>query len=193
MSVLVGLVLAPASAQMPQLKPDVPKMDVPAAQPKKPTGPLQGKIQHSAKRVNIPGWIQNKNGSLKGWGRGTMSKDALKAQVKDLQADVESGIGIIGVKFVLFAGRNPVINRVFPLTPAFKSGIQPNDVIVAVDGVPTMGLSKEEVYDMIVGTPGTTVTLSVQSSGDFRAVTMVRMDLNDITDPFVRRDYMMSM
>lgn len=122
-----------------------------------------------------------------------MSKDALKAQVKDLQADVESGIGIIGVKFVLFAGRNPVINRVFPLTPAFKSGIQPNDVIVAVDGVPTMGLSKEEVYDMIVGTPGTTVTLSVQSSGDFRAVTMVRMDLNDITDPFVRRDYMMSM
>ncbi len=196
LTLLAPLSGAPAWAQLTQLKPDVPKLDTPSepVKPKAPSGPLKGNIQHNDTfRQNVlPGFIQGQ-GNLKGWGRGTMGKNVLKGKTNQLETEVESGIGIIGVKFILLSGRPPVINRVFPLTPAYKSGLQPNDVIVAVDGVPTLGLSKEEVYDMIVGTPGTTVTLSVSRSGDFSAVTMTRMDLNDISDPFVRRDYMMSM
>ena len=110
-----------------------------------------------------------------------------------LQSQATSGFGIIGVKFVLANGNPPVINRVFAGTPAAQVGMHPTDVIVAVDGVPTSGLSKEEVYDLIIGSPGTPVNVSIMSHGDFRVVTCVRMDINDITDPLVRRDYLTSM
>jgi C-terminal processing protease CtpA/Prc len=120
---------------------------------------------------------------------------ALEAQTRNnapLNAQVASGIGIIGVKFVLAFGRPPVINRVFPGTPAAVVGLRNNDVIVAVDGIPTYGLTKEEVYQMIVGSPGTPVTVTVSRNGDYVPRTMNRMDFNDITDPIVRRDYLMS-
>src|SRR5262249_17746109 len=99
----------------------------------------------------------------------------------------------IGVKFVLQLGKPPVINRVFAGTPAAQVGLVPEDVIVAVDGVPTAGLTKEEVYDLIIGSPGTRVNISISRGGDFQVVTCTRMDINELTDPVVRRDYMMSM
>jgi hypothetical protein len=50
------------------------------------------------------------------------------------------------------------------------------------------------VYDLIIGSPGTTVNISVmRASGDFKVYTCTRMDINDLTDPLVRRDYLMSM
>jgi C-terminal processing protease CtpA/Prc len=119
----------------------------------------------------------------------------LRAKIREqkLKAIAESGVGIIGVKFIMTNGQPPMINRVFPGTPASEVGMRPFDVIVAVDGVPTYGLSKEEVYDLIIGVPGTDVTLSIQRSGDFTVHKVVRMDLNDIKDPIVRRDYMTQM
>ncbi len=106
-----------------------------------------------------------------------------------LSADATSGIGIIGVKFVMAMGRPPIINRVFPGTPASEKGLRTNDIIIAVDGVPTFGLTKDEVYNMIVGTPNTPVTISVRRNQDFEVCKMLRMDFNDIKDPRVRRDY----
>ena len=92
----------------------------------------------------------------------------------------------------MFGNQSPIINRVFPQTPAAATGVRQDDVIVAVDGVPTAGLSKEEVYDMIIGSPGTRVSLSLQHDDDYRVVNMTRMDLNDI-DPFIRREYLSMM
>lgn len=191
--------LRAVAQEPPQLKPDTPRIDTRAvpAEPgggEKPKTPLQGKVQKTEKGGGLSGSASG--GQSGGWGRGRADirrKATGSVKQDNLSAQVESGIGIIGVKFVLFAGRPPVINRVFPQTPAQEVGLRQNDVILAVDGVPTVGLTKEEVYDMIVGTPGTTVTLSINRDGDYMAVTMRRMDLNDITDPFVRRDYMMSM
>jgi hypothetical protein len=193
---------APAWAQdAPVLKPDVPKLDTrliappPSAPVGKPRSALQGKVEKVDQYGNPLGGFAS-GGQGGGWGRGRSdSRRRMKAGAQNdrLTAQTESGIGIIGVKFVMFIGRPPVINRVFQQTPAYEMGLQVNDTIVAVDGVPTHGLTKEEVYDMIIGTPGTPVTLSIKRQGDFMAVTMTRMDLNDITDPFIRRDYMMSM
>ncbi len=186
------------------LKPDVPKLDTrqqapaqtnPAQSDTKQRGPLKGKVERVDQWGHPLGGYAS-GGQVGGWGRGRsgISRKA-RGGVKDdgFNAKVESGVGIIGVKFVMFVGRPPVINRVFPLTPAAEMGLRTSDIIVAVDGIPTFGLTKEEVYDMIVGTPGTTVTLSIKRAGDYMAVTMTRMDLNDISDPFVRRDYMMNM
>lgn len=178
---------------VPQLKPDVPKMD----KLKKRT-PLKGSVQHTEKfqpaRARTPktASVTTSPGLA---GKATADNSAmLKGKAKQdktdtLSAAVQSGIGIIGVKFMMGFGRPPTINRVFPGTPAMEKGLRPNDIIVAVDGIPTFGLTKDEVYNMIIGTPRTPVTISVRRKNDFQVHTMERMDLNDIADPQVRRDY----
>lgn len=187
----------PSCAQdKPSLKPAVPQLDTVAPQiappitnqpAVKPGGALKGGVQRTIK--------QNPPNMRSGIGKADWDR-FLHGDAQDqggLSGSANSGVGIIGVKFVMSMGRPPVINRVFPLTPAFKVGLQTNDIIVAVDGIPTVGLSKEEVYDMIVGLPGTEVTLSIQRQGEYMSHTMLRMDLNDITDPYVRRDYLTHM
>lgn len=189
----------PGSCQdiMPLLKPDVPKLDT-APPPKK----LLGGVQHH-ERTNaeakkpIFGKALGSGGNLKGGKAKLDENKQLRADTKNNKFDLATatippGIGIIGVKFLSVYGRPPVINRVFPGTPAFNNGLRANDVIMAVDGIPTFGLSKEEVYDMIVGTPNTPVTISLQRNGDFQVRKMLRMDFNDIPDPAVRRDYLTS-
>lgn len=189
-----------AWAEEPILKPDVPKFDLTV--PKSKT--LKGGVLHQEAAASA------QSAPLKKPHKGMLDmfkKDPLKAQtakssanavlksnasVNPLDATIQEGVGIIGVKFLLATGRMPVINRVFPGTPAWQVGLRSQDVIVAVDGVPTLGLAKEDVYAMIIGKPDTSVTISIQRSGNFIAKTMKRMDFNDIPDPLVRQDYLLS-
>lgn len=190
-----------------------PKLDPEADKKPAIVKPLQAGIQHTENFIPIPQKaLKGKaddakpmRSGISDGGRGffgkmrggakTATTTPLKSGASNgiLQSQATSGFGIIGVKFILANGNPPVINRVFTGTPADKVGMHPTDVIVAVDGVPTQGLSKEEVYDLIIGSPGTPVNVSIMSHGDFRVVTCVRMDINDITDPLVRRDYLTSM
>lgn len=199
---LVGTAgFSPALAEEPLLKPDVPRLDTPAqgsaVSPAAPRSPLRGQVWHSEKLGGQKQRLQGgaSGGSLGGFLRGNADANRLRGRAGSemLEAEAQSSIGIIGVKFVMFTGRPPVINRVFPGTPAARTGLKIDDIIVAVDGIPTYGLTKEEVFDLIVGTPGTAVTLSLSRRGEFLAVTMNRMDLNEITDAWVRKDYLMSM
>ena len=169
-----------------------PKMDAVAPQEipaTKPAKTLQGNIQHVDKQH------PKKQGKFM-FGAKRGQTDTLRARVKDdgaLKAQAESSIGIIGVKFVATLGKPPVINEVFPNTPADKVGLRVSDMIVAVDGVPTSGLTKDEVFDLIVGTPGTQVSLSILRNGEYSAVSCMRMDINELIDPRIRRDYMIHM
>lgn len=172
-----------------------PKIDtanpMPKEAPPRTKAPLVGNIQHNEAPGSHRGRLMfgGKKGSLDGQGmkaRVTEDNNALKSQV-------ESSIGIIGVKFVATAGRAPVINEVFPGTPADQVGLRLYDMIVAVDGIPTAGLTKDEVFDLIVGTPGTKVTLSIMRNGDYYAVSCTRMDINTLIDPRIRRDYLIHM
>lgn len=195
---------APPSDGEPILKLDVPKMD---QMPQHKT--LKGGVFHHETVAPRPSKLQAGASNLKANVRTQDSK--LKSQApkkgllnlfkgkashektsEQLNALAQTGVGIIGVKFVIGFGLPPTINRVFPGTPAYQAGLRNNDVIVAVDGVPTSGLTKEEVYAMIVGLPDTPVTVSVLRNGDFIAKTMNRMDFNDIPDPEVKQDYLLS-
>src|SRR5689334_17136068 len=53
----------------------------------------------------------------------------------------------------------------FPGTPAYRAGIQPGDVIVAVDGKPTDNLGTTEVADMLKGPKGTQVRVTIVREG----------------------------
>jgi len=52
-----------------------------------------------------------------------------------------------------------------PASPAYRAGIRPGDVIMAVDGKPTEGLSSSEVADMLKGPKGTVVHITMKRVG----------------------------
>ncbi|MBS1996583.1 MAG: PDZ domain-containing protein [Cyanobacteria bacterium SZAS LIN-2] len=196
--------------EQPVLKPDVPKFD--NAPPAASTHVLKGNLIHHAKiapakpkprpkRLNSRLDRQDSaplNGLMKGQADGTKpfslgeKSTTLRSEVQQPYT-LERSVGIIGIKFMKVGGEPPLVNRVFPGTPAYKMGFSVNDTIVAVDGVPTYGLTKDECYDLIVGTPNTPITVTLLHRGNFEVKNMMRMDFNEIPDPLVRRDYLNSL
>src|SRR5438105_13546943 len=63
--------------------------------------------------------------------------------------------------------RNNKVIVIFPFvgTPAYKAGIHPGDVIVAVDGKSTENMSTGDVADLLKGPKGTTVHISIAREG----------------------------
>ena len=49
----------------------------------------------------------------------------------------------------------------FAGTPAYRAGIRPGDIIIAVDGKPTDNMSTGEVADLLKGPKGTTVHITI--------------------------------
>jgi len=50
-------------------------------------------------------------------------------------------------------------------TPAYRAGIRPGDVIIAVDGKPTDNMSTSDVADLLKGPKGTTVHITILREG----------------------------
>src|SRR3981189_438464 len=54
----------------------------------------------------------------------------------------------------------------FAGTPAYRGGIRPGDIIVAVDGKPTDNMSTGDVADLLKGPKGTTVHITILREGN---------------------------
>ena len=78
--------------------------------------------------------------------------------------DVEGNFGGIGAEI---GARDGGIVVVAPLadTPAERAGLQPNDLILAVNGSSTEGLTVDETVQMIRGPKGTEVALTILRKG----------------------------
>src|SRR2546423_9281233 len=63
--------------------------------------------------------------------------------------------------------RNNKVIVIFPFvgTPAYKAGIHPGDVIIAVDGKSTENMSTGDVADLLKGPKGTTVHITISREG----------------------------
>jgi carboxyl-terminal processing protease len=87
------------------------------------------------------------------------------AQYKDQQnAYAGRYTGIIGI-YVVFSGQRPVIAGVVPGSPAQAAGLHDGDVILAIGGTDTTGMTTDKASALIRGPAGTVVTLRVQRSG----------------------------
>jgi carboxyl-terminal processing protease len=71
-----------------------------------------------------------------------------------------------GVGMTIAPRNNKVIVLApFVGTPAYKAGIRPGDVIIAVDGKPTDNMAVGDVADMLKGAKGTNVHISILREG----------------------------
>ncbi|HEV2172668.1 MAG TPA: PDZ domain-containing protein, partial [Nitrospira sp.] len=63
--------------------------------------------------------------------------------------------------------RNNKVIVIYPFTgtPAYKAGIHPGDVIIAVDGKSTENMSTTDVADLLKGPKGTTVHITISREG----------------------------
>ena len=55
-------------------------------------------------------------------------------------------------------------------TPAYRAGIRPGDIIIAVDGKPTDSMSTTDVADLLKGPKGTTVHITVLREGSEKPI-----------------------
>ncbi len=76
------------------------------------------------------------------------------------------------------------ISYVLPGTPAERAGLHVGDVIVAVNGSTTKGLTVEGVSSMLRGKAGTVVSVSVRRSGIPSVVSIIREDVQPPTVVF---------
>jgi carboxyl-terminal processing protease len=73
-------------------------------------------------------------------------------------------------------------------TPAFKAGIEAGDVITAIDGKSTVGISIDEAVHSIMGKPGTPVTLRIKRGDAEKDYTLQRGNIKVASVKGFRRD-----
>ncbi len=89
------------------------------------------------------------------------SPDALIQLNNRIRGDEFVGVGIV----IEDRAGATVITEVLEGSPAIEAGLRAGDVILAVDGAPTGGLSLERVSQMIRGAEGSEVALTIQRPG----------------------------
>src|SRR6266849_3712583 len=83
---------------------------------------------------------------------------------KDMQVQTKGEFGGLGIEVTM---ENGVIMVVSPIddTPASKAGIQPGDLIFALDGEPVQGLTLQEAVEKMRGKVGSSIKISVRRAG----------------------------
>ncbi|MFO8111734.1 MAG: S41 family peptidase, partial [Desulfosalsimonadaceae bacterium] len=80
---------------------------------------------------------------------------------KGLQEDTRGEFGGIGI---VISKENGLLTVISPMegTPAYRAGVQANDVIIKVDDKPTKDMMLWEAVKLMRGEPGTSVTITVR-------------------------------
>src|SRR5205807_2102989 len=97
------------------------------------------------------------------------------AQLREDQSGKYYGVGMqVGPR-----NNKVIVIAPFVGTPAYRAGIRPGDIIVAVDGKPTDNMSTGDVADLLKGPKGTTVHITVLREGNDKPLefTVVRDEI----------------
>jgi carboxyl-terminal processing protease len=84
-------------------------------------------------------------------------------EFKEMQIDTSGELSGVGIQLSLDKEtKNLVVVSPIEGSPVSRAGVQPKDVIVAIDGKSTKGMSTEDAVKLIRGQAGTTVTLTLK-------------------------------
>ncbi|WP_136526691.1 S41 family peptidase [Geomonas ferrireducens] len=82
----------------------------------------------------------------------------------EMKVHMAGAFGGVGIELDMRNGKL-MVNAPIEDTPAFKAGILSGDHIALIDGKPTKDLPINECVNRMRGTPGTTVTLTIEREG----------------------------
>ena len=96
-------------------------------------------------------------------------------EFKEMQIDTSGELSGVGIQLSLDKETKELV-VVSPIdgSPASRAGVQPKDVIVAIDGKSTKGMTTEDAVKLIRGKSGTTVTLTMRRDGETLDVPLTR-------------------
>ncbi len=83
---------------------------------------------------------------------------------EDMRVQTRGAFGGLGIEITQQEGYVRVITPIDD-TPAFDAGVQPGDLITAVDGVSLLGLTMTEAVDMMRGPVGSEIIITVLREG----------------------------
>ena len=97
-----------------------------------------------------------------------------KRQKKELSIKTQGKFGGLGIQ-VTYEEKAGAIKVISPIddTPAQRAGVQPLDLIIAIDGKSTADMDLEQAINIMRGKPGTKINISIRRPG--------RKDLIDFT------------
>ncbi len=100
------------------------------------------------------------------------------AQAKEFQENIAGNFGGVGME--IGANKDGVLTVIAPLknTPAEKAGILAGDLIAAIDGTSTEGMSTDQAVKLIRGEKGTKVTFTMVRDGSPLTIPVVRDTIN---------------
>ena len=97
-------------------------------------------------------------------------------EFKEMEIDTSGELSGVGIQLSVDKDSKQLV-VVSPIdgSPASRAGVQPKDVITAIDGKSTRGMTTEDAVKLIRGPVGTKVTLQLQrSSGALVSVDLIR-------------------
>lgn len=95
----------------------------------------------------------------------------------DMKTETSQEFGGLGIYITI---KNDELTVIAPIegTPAFEAGLQPGDVITAIEGDSTKDIDKTgEAVDILRGPKGSKVTITIRRDGEFEDVTIVRDEI----------------
>ena len=96
-------------------------------------------------------------------------------EFKEMQIDTSGELSGVGIQLSLDKEtKNLVVVSPIDGSPASRAGVQPKDVIVAIDGKSTKGMSTEDAVKLIRGQAGTSVTLTLKRKAQTLEVPLTR-------------------
>ena len=96
-------------------------------------------------------------------------------EFKEMQIDTSGELSGVGIQLSLDKEtKNLVVVSPIEGSPASRAGVQPKDVIVAIDGKPTKGMSTEDAVKLIRGQAGTSVTLTLKRKAQTLELPLIR-------------------
>jgi carboxyl-terminal processing protease len=104
-------------------------------------------------------------------------------EFKEMQIDTSGELSGVGIQLSLDKESKELV-VVAPIkgSPAWRAGVQPKDVITAIDGKTTSGMTTEDAVKLIRGKEGSSVTLTLRRKGKNLDVplTRARIELNAV-------------